>query len=101
MLLDFPQGRWGKDATSAVAIGSARLAGGEQEVVEELGGEAGLQQAGVELLQGHVAVEGEAAPAPGDRFGLGAGLDRAQAPAPGVGEQLLAADPAARSCSPT
>ena len=54
----------------------------------------GLEQAGVDLLQGDVAAEGEAAPAPGDRFRLGGRLDRAQAPAPGVGEQLLAADPA-------
>src|SRR6185369_7344563 len=38
------------------------------------------------------AVEGETAPAERDRFRLGARLDRAQAPAPGVGEQLLAAD---------
>ena len=69
-----------------------RLAGGDEQVVEELGGEVGLEQPGVDLLQGDVAAEGEVAPAPGDRFGLGAGLDRAQAPAPGVGEQLLAAD---------
>ena len=53
----------------------------------------GLEQPGVDLLQGDVAAEGEVAPPPGDRFGLGAGLDRAQPPAPGVGEQLLAADP--------
>ena len=52
----------------------------------------GLEQAGVDLLQGDVAAEGEAAPAEGDRVRLGARLDRAQAPAPGVGEQLLAAD---------
>jgi len=38
------------------------------------------------------AAEGEVAPLPGDRFGLGTRLDRAQAPAPGVCEQLLAAD---------
>ncbi len=54
----------------------------------------GLEQAGVDLLQGDVAAEGEAAPAPGDRVGLGGRLDCAQAPAPGVGEQLLAADAA-------
>ena len=69
-----------------------RLAAGDEQVVEELGGKVGLEQAGVDLLQGHVAAEGEAPPAPGDRFGLGARLDRAQAPAPGVGQQLLAAD---------
>ena len=69
-----------------------RLAAGDQQVVEELGREAGLEQAGVDLLQGDVAAEGEVSPLPGDRFGLGARLDRAQAPAPGVGEQLLAAD---------
>ena len=77
---------------AATALG--RLAAGDEQVVEELGGEVGLEQAGVDLLQGDVAAEGEAAPAPGDRFGLGARLDRAQAPAPGVGEQLLAADAA-------
>ena len=69
-----------------------RLAAGDEQVVEELGRQVGLEQAGVDLLQGDVAAEGEAAPAPGDRFGLGGRLDRAQAPAPGVGEQLLAAD---------
>ena len=69
-----------------------RLARRDQQVVEELGRQVGLEHAGVDLLQGDVAAEGEAAPAAGDRFGLGARLDRAQAPAPGVGEQLLAAD---------
>ena len=70
------------------------LARRDQQVVEELRRQVGLEQAGVDLLQGDVAAEGEVAPAPGDRVGLGARLDRAQAPAPGVGEQLLAADAA-------
>ena len=42
---------------------SGRLAAGDEQVVEELGGQAGLEQAGVDLLQGDVAAEGEAAPA--------------------------------------
>src|SRR6476469_510494 len=72
-----------------------RLSCRDEQVVEQLSGEIRLEHARVDLLQGDVAAEGEAAPAEGDRFGLGAGLDRAQAPAPGVGEQLLAADVAA------
>src|SRR3954453_5892338 len=77
-----------------------RLAGADQEVVEELGGEVGLEEAGVDLLQGDVAAEGELAPAEGDRVGLGARLDRPQAPAPGVGEELLAADAAVVEARP-
>src|SRR5215467_730206 len=73
---------------------SSWLAGGDEQVVEKLGRQVGLEHGAVDLLQRHVAVKGEAAPAPGDRIRLGARLDRAQAPAPGVGEQLLATDPA-------
>ena len=69
-----------------------RLAGRDEQVVEELGGEVGLEHGGVDLLQGEVGAEGELAPAEGDGVGLGARLDRPQPPAPGVGEQLLAAD---------
>ena len=45
------------------------LARRDQQVVEELGRQVRLEQAGVDLLQGHVAAEGEVAPAPGDRSG--------------------------------
>lgn len=55
---------WHVEATLAsVSARLGRLAGADQQVVEELGREAGLEQGRVDLLQGDVAAEGEAAPA--------------------------------------
>ncbi len=75
----------------AAASENGGLAGGEDQVVEELRRQARLEHGGVELLQLDVAAEGEAAPAVRDAVGVGRCLDGAQPPAVEVGDELLAA----------
>src|SRR6478672_6199500 len=69
-----------------------RLPRGDQQVVEEAGGEVGLEQAVVHPLKREVAAERELVPAHGHAFGLDARLQRSQDPAVGVRQKLFSRD---------